>query len=34
MDAVERPLVKAGEALRAAVAAILPRRSDKTGKLS
>lgn len=31
---VERPLVKAGEALRAAVAAFLPRRSGKTGKLS
>jgi lipid A 4'-phosphatase len=41
-DAVERPLVKAGEALRAAVAAILPERkgktanktADKAGKLS
>jgi lipid A 4'-phosphatase len=33
-DAVERPLVKVGEALRAALAAILPRRSGKTGKLS
>lgn len=33
-DAVERPLVKAGEALRGAVAAILPGRKGKTGKLS
>ena len=33
-DTVEQPLVKAGETLRAALAAILPRRSGKTGKLS
>jgi membrane-associated phospholipid phosphatase len=33
-DAVERPLVKAGEALRAACAALLPRRGGKSGKLS
>lgn len=33
-DAVERPLVRAGEALRRALAAILSGRSDKAGKLS
>jgi membrane-associated PAP2 superfamily phosphatase len=33
-DAVERPLVRAGEALRGIFAAFAPRRSDKTGKLS
>ena len=33
-DAAERPLVKAGEALRGVFAAIVPRRSGKTGKLS
>lgn len=33
-DAVERPLVKAGEALRGIFAAIVPRRRGKTGKLS
>ena len=33
-DAVERPLVKAGEALRGIFAAIVPRRSGKTGKPS
>jgi membrane-associated PAP2 superfamily phosphatase len=33
-DAVERPLAKAGDALRGVFAAIVPRRSGKTGKLS
>jgi lipid A 4'-phosphatase len=33
-DAVEWPFVKAGEALRTALAAILPGRKGKTGKLS
>ena len=33
-EAAERPLVKAGEALRAIFAGVLPRRSGKTGKLS
>ena len=33
-DAVERPLAKAGDALRGVFAAIVPRRSGKNGKLS
>jgi membrane-associated PAP2 superfamily phosphatase len=33
-EVVERPLVKAGEALRGIFAAFVPRRSGKTGKLS
>jgi hypothetical protein len=32
-DAVERPLAKAGEAVRRIFAGILPRRSRKTGEL-
>jgi len=32
-DAVERPLVRAGEALRAIFAGVWPRRSGKTGEL-